>query len=72
MRSQREQYILQAIRLRSQILNGLRTKDLRLSMGSRWLRKHPLDRLGLFQMRHTDGANFRELVALLHRLKPNV
>jgi phenylacetate-CoA ligase len=72
MRSQREQYMLQAIRLRSQMLNGLRTKDLRLSVGSRWLRKHPLDRLGLFRMRHTDGANFRELVALLHRLEPDV
>lgn len=69
IRSPREQYALQAVRLRSQILSGLRPEDLRLTVGARWQRSHPFDRMGLFRMRYANGEN---LAGLLRRLEPGV
>ncbi len=72
IRSSWEQYMLQAVRLRSQVLNGVRPRDLRLEVAARWRRSHPFDRIGLFRMRHAAGSGLDNLLGVLRRLRPDV
>jgi len=72
IRSQWEQLKLQAYRLRSQALSGLRVSDVRASLNTRSQGARPLDRFGIYRMQTLNETDPADLVRSLRRLRPDV
>lgn len=71
-RTRREQYLLQAYRLRSQILCGVRATDLRATLHSRWRGLYPWNRFTPYRLAMIHDREPAAILRRLRRLRPAV